>query len=478
MHNDIALPSGYTLQEYRIESTLGVGGFGLTYLATDSNLNMQVAIKEYLPGELAMRCEDQSIRSKSDHTLEKFNWGRSRFLDESRTLASFRHPNIVRVMRFFEANQTAYMVMEFVAGKPLNEWVRSRRPLNPQFLSEMSLALLGGIDVIHQSGYLHRDIKPGNIFLRDDGTPVLLDFGSARAATADTERTAIVSPGYAPLEQYHSHGNQGPWTDLYAWGAVMYWLVTGIKPLDATARVPDDKLQPAVQAAAAGHYGRPLLEAIDWALSPSEKRRPQSVSELRQLVESNQHLSNADAPTVVIGRTQLPDVPTLQMNRTTVITGFDPAALKALAADLAAHLGPVASIVVKSAAKKSAGLEALVRTLAEDIADPVARTDFLKKHAPAVHNAGPGDRSRPSSRSEILPTGLYPSRATFDPALLAKAEGELAQYIGAVAKAIVRRAAGKAHSEHELYSLLANEIDDANGKKAFLRKAMSVSGRV
>lgn len=478
MHNDIALPSGYTLQEYRIESTLGVGGFGLTYLATDSNLNMRVAIKEYLPSDLAIRCEDQSIRSKSDHTLEKFNWGRSRFLDESRTLASFRHPNIVRVMRFFEANQTAYMVMEFVAGKPLNEWVRTRRPINPQFLSEMSLALLAGIEVIHNSGFLHRDIKPGNIFLRDDGTPVLLDFGSARTAAADTERTAIVSPGYAPLEQYHSHGNQGPWTDLYAWGAVLYWLVTGTKPMDATARVPDDSMQPAVQAASATHYGRPLLEAIDWALSPSEKRRPQSVSELRQLVESGQQLSNADATTVFIGRTPVAEVPNVQTNRTTVVTGFDPATLKALAADLAAHLGPVANIVVKSAAKKSVGLDALVRTLSEDIADRVARTDFIKKHAPAGPNATRGERSRPSSRSEILPTGLYPSQTTFDPALLAKAEAELAQYIGAVAKAIVRRAAGKAHSEHELYSLLANEIEDAGGKKAFLRKAMSVSGRV
>ena len=478
MHNDIALPSGYALQEYRIESTLGVGGFGLTYLATDGNLNMRVAIKEYLPSELAIRCEDQSIRSKSDHTLEKFNWGRARFLDESRTLASFRHPNIVRVMRFFEANQTAYMVMEFVAGKPLNEWVRTRRPINPLFLSEMSLALLGGIEVIHNSGFLHRDIKPGNIFLRDDGTPVLLDFGSARAAAADTERTAIVSPGYAPLEQYHSHGNQGPWTDLYALGAVLYWLVTGTKPLDATARVPDDRLQPAVQAASLPHYGRSLLEAIDWALSPSEKRRPQSVSELRQLLESNQQLSNADAPTVFVGRSPLAEAPTVQLNRTTVVTGFDPATLKTLAADLAAHLGPVANIVVKSAAKRSVGLEALVRTLSEDIADQVARTDFLKKHAPVGHSAAPSERSRTSSHSAILPTGLYPSQSTFDPAMLARAEAELAQYIGAVAKAIVRRAASKAHSEQELYALLANEIEDANGRKAFMRKAMSVSGRV
>jgi serine/threonine protein kinase len=175
VNSDIALPQGYALHEYRIESTLGIGGFGLTYLATDSNLNLKVAIKEYLPAELALRCEDQSVRSKSDNTLETFNWGRARFLDESRTLASFRHPNIVRVLRFFEANRTAYMVMEFVAGEPLGTWINTHRPLTEQTLKALSLPLLDGLEVIHAAGYLHRDIKPGNIFMRDDGTPVLLD---------------------------------------------------------------------------------------------------------------------------------------------------------------------------------------------------------------------------------------------------------------------------------------------------------------
>ena len=210
MNSEIALPQGYALQEYRIESTLGIGGFGLTYLATDGNLKLKVAIKEYLPGDLALRCEDQSVKSKSESTRETFDWGRSRFLEESRTLASFRHPNIVRVMRFFEANETAYMVMEFVAGKALNEWIKTRRPLAEQALTELAVPLLNGLEVIHGTGFLHRDIKPGNIFMRDDGTPVLLDFGSARAASADTELTAIVSPGYAPLEQYHANGHQAP----------------------------------------------------------------------------------------------------------------------------------------------------------------------------------------------------------------------------------------------------------------------------
>src|SRR6202521_3720569 len=123
------LPAGYGVQEYRIERLLGVGGFGLTYLALDSNLNLKVALKEYLPGDVAARAADQSIAPTSEQTAETFGWGKRRFLDESRTLASFRHPNIVRVMRFFEANGTAYMVMEFVEGAPLPDWAGPRRPL-------------------------------------------------------------------------------------------------------------------------------------------------------------------------------------------------------------------------------------------------------------------------------------------------------------------------------------------------------------
>src|SRR5690348_18074185 len=242
MTAEIALPRGYALHEYQIEQTLGIGGFGLTYLATDSNLNLKVAIKEYLPGDLAQRGDDQSVRPKSDASSDSFKWGLTRFLDESRTLASFRHPNIVRVLRFFEANRTAYMVMEFVAGQPLGEWIRTRRPLEQGAVLAIAAPLMEGLEVVHRAGYLHRDVKPGNIYIRDDGSPVLIDFGSARAATAKSELTAIITPGYAPIEQYHSHGQQGPWSDLYAFGGVLYWMITGKRPVEAVARVRQDML--------------------------------------------------------------------------------------------------------------------------------------------------------------------------------------------------------------------------------------------
>src|SRR5829696_6196705 len=165
-----ALPAGSAVQEYRVEKLLGVGGFGLTYLATDANLNLRVALKEYLPGDIALRGADQSITPSSPAAADDFDWGKRRFLDESRTLASFRHPNIVRVMRFFEANGSAYMVMEYVEGAALGDWIKSRRPLAEPQLAAMAGPLLEGLDVVHKSGFLHRDIKPGNIYMRDDGS--------------------------------------------------------------------------------------------------------------------------------------------------------------------------------------------------------------------------------------------------------------------------------------------------------------------
>jgi serine/threonine protein kinase len=472
---EIALPQGYALQEYRIDSTLGIGGFGLTYLATDRNLNLKVAIKEYLPGEFAVRCEDRSVRSKSDSTLETFNWGRSRFLDESRTLASFQHPNIVRVMRFFEANQTAYMVMEFVAGNALNDWIKTRRPLTEQALTAIAVPLLNGLEFVHGAGYLHRDIKPGNIFIRENGSPVLLDFGSARATGVNTELTAIVSPGYAPLEQYHSHGHQGPWTDLYAMGAVLYWIVTSAKPVEATARVRNDPMKPAIQAGDRSRYSVDLLNAIDWALAPSEEARPQTAAELRNAVQRLTAAPTSAQATIVVPEQSGPDPISIQ-NSLASAAVFDSETLRRIAAGLAEHIGPIASIVVNSAAKKTATFTQLIETVAAEIPNDNVRSVFVKaysaedKSAPAgnaAHSAQP--RSRPS------PVNSSPSR--FEAGTLARAETELAKYIGAVARVVVRRAAAKACDEAELYRLLADQIEDKNQRKSFVRKANSVSGR-
>src|SRR5262245_12381400 len=344
MAAEISLPRGYALHEYQIEQTLGSGGFGLTYLATDSNLNLKVAIKEYLPNDLALRSDDQSVKSRSEDKLEAFKAGRTRFLEESRTLASFRHPNIVRVMRFFEANQTAYMVMEFVAGEPLSDWIKTHRPVPQETILALALPLLDGLEVVHRGGYLHRDIKPSNVFVRRDGSPVLIDFGSARAAAADKDLTSIVSPGFSPFEQYHSRGEQGPWSDLYAFGGVLYWMATGERPFEAPGRAFDDPMVPAAKAADASRYSSAFLKAIDWALAPSAKARPQSVGELRTALQGS-GVRASDAATIFAPE------PSPPAGAARAAASFDSAALARIAAGLATHIGPIATRVVHAEAR-------------------------------------------------------------------------------------------------------------------------------
>src|SRR3954464_8553944 len=278
-----SLPPGITLADYVIDRPLGGGGFGITYLARDSNLQLPVAIKEYFPSELAARSADNSVRvrtAKPEHQ-EQYDWGLERFLDEARALATFRHPNIVRVLRYFRENGTAYIVMEYESGLSLKRWLPQNTPLGKRALLSIVYPLLDGLEAVHKTGFLHRDIKPDNIYVRADGTPVLLDFGAARRVTANKDMTNIVSPGFAPFEQYHSQGNQGPWTDIYSLGAVMYWMTTGKKPVESASRVKNDSLMPAAALADASVFGAPLLEAVDWAMNPDESRRPQTVSLFR-----------------------------------------------------------------------------------------------------------------------------------------------------------------------------------------------------
>jgi serine/threonine protein kinase len=466
-----ALPRGYALHEYRIDSVLGTGGFGLTYLATDSNLNLKVALKEYLPPEFAARGEDSTVQPKSDETSESFQWGLQRFLDEARTLASFHHPNIVRVMRFFEANQTGYMVMEFVEGKPLSDWILARRPVPQVTLLALAGPLLDGLEVIHKSGYLHRDVKPANIFIRADGSPVLLDFGSARQLMGgNQELTAVVSPGYAPLEQYHAHGKQGPWSDLYSFGGVLYWMLTGTKPVEAAARIRQDILAPAARTADARVYSAEFLAAVDWALKPNEDERPQSVAEFKRAllgggrtekIARTVPLDAANAPTVVAPQAS---------SGMTGLTGvaLDREQVKRVETELARHIGPIATVVVRNAAKKAVSIPSLVGVVAGEINDEKTRAGFVKKLA------GGDSSSKVTSQPASAPKEATISQK-FTAEALQKAETSLAQYIGAIAKVVVKRAAAQARDEAELYLLISDEIKDPAERKNFIRKAVSVS---
>ena len=284
-----ALPAEYRLHWYVLERVLGQGGFGITYLARDTNLDQPVAIKEYLPIDVATRKPDSTVRPRADDQRDRYRWGLDRFIREARTLARFDHPNIVRVYSVFEFNNTAYMVMRFEEGENFAAQLERRRTLPEPELLRVLLPVLDGLELIHNAGFIHRDIKPDNIHVRADGSPVLLDFGSARASLGQGRTvTILVAPGYAPFEQYYSSGeNQGPWTDLYGLGATSYRAIAGVPPLDAITRSKGvlgsarEVLVPA-RTIGSGRYSETVLRAIDHALEFAEKDRPQSIAEWRK----------------------------------------------------------------------------------------------------------------------------------------------------------------------------------------------------
>jgi serine/threonine protein kinase len=290
-----ALPIGYQLHWFQIESVLGLGGFGITYLARDSNLKRSVAIKEFLPSELSVRREDSTVEPVSENESATFRWGLDRFISEARTLARFQHPNIVGVHNVFEANNTAYMVMEYEQGHSLGTYLRESENCHEEKLRELLIPLLDGLEQVHEAGFVHRDIKPNNLFVREDGSPVVLDFGSARQALGVETRTltSLVTPGFAPFEQYNANRDgdkQGPWTDIYALGATLYRAVSGKGPVDALTRAGailkghKDVLVPAAMTGA-GRYSAGFLRAIDRALAFHPEARPQTIAEWRVMFD-------------------------------------------------------------------------------------------------------------------------------------------------------------------------------------------------
>ena len=281
-----ALPPAFWLGTYRVTRVLGVGGFGVTYLCEHAGLGIQVAVKECLPNEIAVR-DGTEVHPKSAGDREGFEWGLGRFLDEARTLARFEHPNVVRVRDCFEANNTAYIVMDYEDGEPLDVLLRRLGTLTETQLHRVLRPVVDGLRQVHAADFLHRDIKPANIFVRrSDESPVLLDFGSARQALGRRSRsmTAFFTAGYSPPEQYESDGHHGAWTDIYALSALCYRAITGEPPMEATRRqnqllrTQTDPLPKLVDAEIMG-YSPTFLEAVDWGLWVIETERPQDLDE-------------------------------------------------------------------------------------------------------------------------------------------------------------------------------------------------------
>ena len=264
---------------------LGIGGFAVTYLAKDEDLDRLFAIKEYFPDAFALRT-GASVRPRVDKE-DDFKWGMQRFMEEARNLARFDHPNIVGVTQIIEANNTAYIVLEYQSGCDLKEWLK-RLPVPPtqDQLDAIVEPVLAALERIHANQMLHRDLAPDNIYIRDDGSPVILDLGAAREAVAARSRTvsAIVKSGYSPTEQYSTRGSgQGPWSDIYALAATLYLCVMGRAPEEATERIISDQYEPAAQAADRG-YRPSFLAAIDWGLRLKPAERPQTVDEWRNVL--------------------------------------------------------------------------------------------------------------------------------------------------------------------------------------------------
>ncbi len=274
------LSQGYLLDQYRIERLLGGGGFSLVYLAYHIPTQARVVIKEYCPDELCTRLPGGRVEPAAEERLPAFRAGIKRFFAEAQALAGVNHPNIVQVTNIFRANNTVYMVMDYREGKDLRWFVkRHRRRLNTEFLRMVFPPLLRGLQAFHDQGLLHLDIKPANILLRRDGTPVLLDFGAVQHFRLDAEanRSQTLTLGFAPLEQ-HRHGQLGPWTDVYAMGATLYSCITGRAPPPAPERARQDRMAPACRLFS--RHPRQLLRAVDWALRMDHRERPQTALQL------------------------------------------------------------------------------------------------------------------------------------------------------------------------------------------------------
>ncbi len=280
-----ALPKAYQLQNYKIAKQLSGGGFSIVYLAHDEN-GVPVAIKEYLPSQLVLREEGSLVQATTAENLATFRYGMKCFFEEGRALAKINHPNVVRVTNFFRANETVYMVMRYERGKTMQEEIQSRkRVVRESFIRRVFAELLNGLREVHTHKILHLDIKPANIYIRLDGSPVLLDFGAARQTLTleKSKLSPMYTPGFASPEQYKNRDLLGPWTDIYSVGATMFSCLAGFAPQAADQRLQNDKLASAKKLWG-GQYSDRLLEIIDWCLQLNYMDRPQSVFQLQKAI--------------------------------------------------------------------------------------------------------------------------------------------------------------------------------------------------
>ncbi|MDY7537149.1 serine/threonine-protein kinase [Undibacterium sp. RTI2.1] len=289
--NNAPLPDGLEIAGYRIVKKIASGGFSIVYLASDEDGNA-VAIKEYLPSSLALRQQGELVPSISSENLPIYRIGLKCFFEEGRALARIAHPNVVSVINFFRANETVYMVMAYESGRSLQEHILRRRdkgekPLvSERFIRRMFNHVMNGLREVHTNKLLHLDLKPANIYLRLDGTPILLDFGAARQ-TLKTDLPKLYpmyTPGFAAPELYSKNGNLGPWTDIYSIGASIFACMVGAPPQPSDQRKSGDKMENHYRKLD-GLYSPELIEVVRWCLKMDPLERPQSVFALQKALQ-------------------------------------------------------------------------------------------------------------------------------------------------------------------------------------------------
>ena len=283
-YSNKALPAGTVIREWRLEDVLGVGGFGIVYKGRGIYFGELVAIKEYFPSSISERDSEDTVVPIGSDVEEVHALGLKKFVEEAKLLWNLstptRHPNIVSVRSLFEVHGTAYMVMDFEDGVSLSRLLKDGRRFNERSLWNIVRPIAEGLDRAHRVGVLHRDIKPPNILITDDSRPVLIDFGSARFEAAEATSTTVTfhTPPYAALEQYVKTYAQGPWTDIYALGVVLFECVTGEKPPEVLERMHGSMGQPLAEGTWPG-FGKRFLQAIDSAMTIRPNERPQSIRE-------------------------------------------------------------------------------------------------------------------------------------------------------------------------------------------------------
>jgi serine/threonine protein kinase len=463
------LPIGTQVGHFRIVRLIGRGGFGITYEAWDASLNRAVAIKEYFPAGRATRADDRAGVEYSPQHAGFFSKGLRRFLDEARTLAQFRDPRIVHVHGYQEAYNTAYMIMDFEHGSSVREVVLQRGVLSASEARSVLLDLLQGLRVIHARRYLHRDIKPANLMCRPDGQVVLLDFGSARLAQGESGdgHTVIVTPGYAPLEQYDEKGGQGPATDLYATGASLLFCLTGDAPPDGLKRALalqeglKDPLEPVLDAiAAGGPAAAELAGHIRWLMQPLMDKRPADAQTVLERLMPSVPPLTGNEPTL------MPEGPNLRQLRSIPAKLVEP-----MRQHLETLIGAQATPTLFGSLRGAANAQDLIDRIAAKIAEPDVRARAitgLARIMGAGLAAAAGPQTSATQAAKVQePLDRGPATQVVDDHSSQFITRALAKFIGPIATMLVRKRIAKATSRAQLIDQLAEEISDPSDRAAF-----------